>query len=173
MTTGIDPGLRKEVQATLRRLGIRIFNMVFDGNYELAGTAIYFAEKNFSFRRICVLQNLCPALSRKDLTPISIEISLAPNIAAPDPEEQFKTILKQLAQIPQFAQLGLPIDYEVLEIDFAYPMQTNGLRDLVRRVHEQYAKYGVLHCGRGGNFDYCNSDMAYLQGKKVVREIVV
>ncbi|GAA5172392.1 MULTISPECIES: NAD(P)-binding protein [Amycolatopsis] len=168
---GVNKVLRQQVSSTLRRLSIRVFNLIFEGNVELDGTAIYFPEKEFLFRRICVLQNLCPSLSRTGKTPLSIEISLKPEEAPPAVGDQLSASLEQLKRIPQFAKLGRLLGHEVREIDFAYPMQTNGLRALVDRVHQEYARHGVFHCGRGGNFDYCNSDIAYRQGRSTVQQL--
>lgn len=159
-------------KSTLQRLSIQVFNLVFAGNFDLEGTAIYFPEKRFIFRRVSVLENLCPALARNGLTPISVEISVNPRENMPTEETQLRRILRGLGQVPQFVQLGQPIDHEVLNIDFAYPLQRTGLKSLVKEVHEYFAKFSVRHCGRGGNFDYCNGDVAYLQGKQAVNDLL-
>ena len=152
----------------LKRLSIRVFNLVFEGNFDLEGTAIYFPERNYIFRRVSILQNLCPALHREGLTAISVEVSMNHDSERMSTKLMTSVVIEQLRTIPQFKQLGLPIASEVLEIDFAYPLQTKGLRNFVDRVHNAYLQYDVYHCGRGGNFDYCNSDLAYLQGKEIV-----
>jgi protoporphyrinogen oxidase len=172
VTKQMDQNIITEANDLLKRLAIRVFNVVFPGNYDLKGTAIYFAEKKYLFRRVSILQNLCPALARPGVTPISFEISINPKQSLADQDAQFHTILSQLKDIPQFAQLGEPIDYNMLEIDFAYPMQTNGLRQFVSTTHEYYQRYSVYHCGRGGMFDYCNSDVAFLQGKQAIHRLV-
>ena len=51
---------------------------------------------------------------------------------------------------------------------YAYPLPTIGLKDFIKDVHDYYNKYQVYLCGRGGNYDYCNSDKAYKQGKETV-----
>lgn len=53
-------------------------------------------------------------------------------------------------------------------IPYAYPLPTIGLKDFIKDVHDYYNKYQVYLCGRGGNYDYCNSDKAYKQGKETV-----
>lgn len=156
---------------TLQRLAIRVFNLVFKGSFELNGTAIYFPEKQYLFRRVSILQNLCPALARDGLTPISVEVSLDLADEKLSQGEMAEKVIEQLQSIPQFTQLGAPISHETLEIDFAYPLQTKGLRNFVREAHDVYRQYDVYHCGRGGNFDYCNSDLAYKQGKDLVTAI--
>ncbi len=161
------PKLQKDAARTnLKRLGIRVFNVVFPGKHTLDGTAIYFAEKRFPFRRVTILENLCPALGRSDRTPISLEVSMNPNEPQPDADSQLAHMLEQLSTVHQFAHLGQPLAYEILEVDFAYPIQNNSLRPFVAELHDFYQKHDVYHCGRGGNFDYCNSDAAYTQGKK-------
>ena len=171
MTEGVedlaDPG------GLLRWLGIRVFNLVFEGDHQLDGTAIYFPEKEFVFRRVSVLENLCPALGRLGLTPLSAEISLDPSGIDVASDEQLKDVLRDLAKIPQFARLGEPLDYGVLNIERAYPIQRNGMQEFINDVHALFATFDIHHCGRGGRFDYCNSDVAFEQGKRAIADIVV
>lgn len=159
------------VANTFKYLSIRVYNIVFGGNHSLEGTAIYFPEKKYTFRRVSVLQNLCPALARPGLTPISVEVSLNKLNRQLSTQEMGRKILQELASIPQFRLLGKPITFDVLDIEFAYPLQTNGLRNLVNAAHGQLKNYDIYCCGRGGNFDYCNSDEAYKQGKETVAEL--
>lgn len=153
----------------LKRLSIRVFNLVFEGNFDLNGTAIYFPERKYIFRRVSILQNLCPALGRKGLTPISVEVSLNHEGEQVPTGAMSDMVIEQLLTMPQFKQLGAPVASGNLEIDFAYPLQTKDLRSFTNSVHDAYTQYGVYHCGRGGNFDYCNSDLAYRQGKEIVQ----
>lgn len=171
ITKSVPRELVGSSQTTLEGLSIKVFNLVFEGNFDLEGTAIYFPEKCFIFRRVSVLQNLCPALARDGLTPISVEISIGRDDRMTN-KEQLTRILKDFQQIPQFTKLGKPIAHEVVPIKFAYPLQKTGLRPLVKKLHDYYAEFGIYHCGRGGNFDYCNSDLAYQQGKQVVDDVL-
>jgi UDP-galactopyranose mutase len=156
-----------------RRLGIFIFDLVFKGNYNLKGTAIYFPEKDFVFRRVCVLQNLCPSLRRDGLTPITAEVSINPKkiTNAGDSQKLYREVLEGLAKIDQFRQMGEPLAYDSQLVDFAYPLQVNGLAKAREEVIEHLRKYNVYVCGRGGNFDYCNCDVAYKQGKDLAEKI--
>ncbi len=171
ITTPLSSEFKKYSRKFLNRLGIVVINLVFQGNYDLQGTAIYFPEKEFVFRRVSILENLCPVLKRKGLTPISIEVSVNPEEKL-NKNELLKSVLESLAKIEQFAQLGTPIGFDFLDIEFAYPLQVNGLSEFVNKLHEYYALYNVYHCGRGGKFDYCNLDQAYKQGKDVVQKIL-
>jgi len=67
ITNDLPQEIRKESKEKLKRLSILVYNLVFDGRHELDGTAIYFPEKKFVFRRVSILQNLCPALGKKKL----------------------------------------------------------------------------------------------------------
>jgi UDP-galactopyranose mutase len=138
-------------------VSINIYNLVFRGDYNLEGSAIYFPEKKFIFRRVCVLKNLCPALARSGYTTLSVEISNTKNF--------YKRILKDFSKIEQFRKLGKPIDWKMTQVDFAYPLQLNGLKAVIKKVHKKFEEVNIYHCGRGGNYDYCNSDKAYEQGK--------
>lgn len=171
VTTPFPQKLKRDSGRFLNRLGIIVINLVFKGAYNLKGTAIYFPEKEFIFRRVSILQNLCPASKRKGLTPISVEISVNPKKQI-NKDTLLKTVLSDLAKIKQFAQLGFPIASEFLDIEFAYPLQVNGLSEYVSKLHEYYTSYNVYHCGRGGKFDYCNLDQAYKQGKDVIYKIL-
>ncbi|MFC5184932.1 protoporphyrinogen/coproporphyrinogen oxidase [Actinomadura harenae] len=151
-------------------LGIRVFNLVFDGDRDLDGTAIYFPEREFVFRRVSVVGNLCPALDRPGRTPISVEISLDPSGGAPPADEQLDRVLRDLRKVPQFAALGDLLGHRVLEIEHAYPMQRNHMRAHVDDLHARFARFGIRACGRGGRFDYCNSDVAFEQGKRAVHD---
>jgi UDP-galactopyranose mutase len=155
---------------SFRRLGLYVFNLVFEGNYDLKGTAIYFPEKDYIFRRVSVLQNLCPALRRKGKTPISVEVSVKSEktkLYYLWEEKVLEKVLRDLKKIPQFAQMGSPIASKVHSIDFAYPLQINGLAQVKKEVTDFLRKFDVYVCGRGGNFEYCNSDIAYKQGKEL------
>lgn len=155
----------------LKPLSIRVFNLVFEGNIDLDGTAIYFPEKSFVFRRVSVLQNLCPALARNGMTPISIEVSMGSVSDLVTQEQMLGAILEQFQKIPQFSKMGRLLAHETLEISFAYPLQTKGLRSYVSMVHGHLNQLNMHFIGRGGNYDYCNSDKAYAQGKKIVATI--
>ena len=170
MTSGID-GLADHDEL-LTWLSIRVFNLVFAGDHALDGTAIYFPGKEFVFRRVSVLENLCPALGRSGLTPISVEISLDSCGAQADQEDQYEQVLRELWTIPQFAGLGEPVDHRVLEVPHAYPVPRNGMQDFVAQVHDTYARFDIHHCGRGGRFDYCNIDVAFEQGKQAVAGVL-
>lgn len=167
MTGGLPPGS----EDLLRWLGVQVFNLVFAKTQELHGTAIHFPERDFVFRRVSVLGNLCPALAREGLTSISVEVSpTSRNAWRPTPEaDQLEIVLRDLAKVDQFARLGRPLDYQVLTLDRAYPLQHRELRSFVEAVHVSHARLGVHHCGRGGSFQYCNSDAAYAQGKQAIR----
>lgn len=172
VSEGLEDLFKLEADSMLKRLSIRVFNLVFKGDFELEGSAIYFPDKEFIFRRVSVLQNLCPALARPGLTPISIEVSLKGDGEFKSESEQYDEILLQLSNIAQFKKLGSPVSYEVINIPFAYPVQKDGIREFVEKVHKEYAKFNVIHCGRGGGFDYCNSDTAYFQGKNSMNEVL-
>ena len=172
ITKGISDVTRQVASSMLKHLSIRVFNLVYKGNFKLDGSAIYFPESDLIFRRISVLQNLCPALAREGYTPISIEVSLNKTSTQISEQDHYDTVLKDLVKIPQFAQMGVPVAHEMLEIVEAYPIQKDGLRLFVANVHAEYETYGIFHCGRGGSFDYCNSDTAYSQGKTAIRQIV-
>lgn len=169
MTEGLPPGLDDGAGDVLRWLGVRVYNLVFPKR-DLRGTAIHFPDRDIVFRRVSVLQNLCPALARENLTPISIELSHSPWRQAPPVAEQLELVLRDLGKVGQFGALGEPLDHQVLTLDHAYPLQHRELRAFVDRVHAGYAASGVHHCGRGGSFTYCNSDAAYAQGQRMVRQ---
>lgn len=144
-------------------------NLVYKGNYDLQGNAIYFPEKKYIFRRVSVLQNLCPALARKGYTPIQVEVSIKGKI---NEKEIVSKILNDLKEIKQFSDIGDPCLVDHLIIDFAYPLPSTGLEDYINRIHEYFANFDVYHCGRGGNYVYCNLDKAYKQGIDLARKIV-
>lgn len=170
ITTPISQELRQKASRYLKRLGIVIFNLVFLGNHKLKGTAIYFPEKQFIFRRVSVLENLCPSLYRSGYTPISVEISVKQGSRV-DEKDLLGKVLEGFKRIDQFARLGKPVSYSTLKIGFAYPLQVNGLSNFVAKIHDFYKSNDVYHCGRGGSFDYCNSDRAFLQGKETARDL--
>jgi protoporphyrinogen oxidase len=172
MTGSLPNSLLEASKQKLSGLRIKVLNLVFEGNHELEGTATYFPEKQFIFRRVSVLQNLCPALRREGLTPLSVEVSVGAASTVGSDKDLLGRVLKDLQLVPQFAQLGTPKAHQVLSVDFAYPLQVKGLRHLVDELHDYYRKFDVYHCGRGGNFDYCNADRAYLQGKQAVQGIL-
>lgn len=171
ITLNLPKKIKQRSKKILKRLGIVVVNIVFKGDNNLKGSAIYFPEKEFIFRRVSLLQNLCPALARNGFTPISVEISVDPNKKIDKPK-LLKETLEGFSKIDQFAKLGKPINYAFLDIDFAYPLQLNGLSAHIDNLHQYYLTYDVYHCGRGGKFDYCNLDQAYKQGKEVTRKIL-
>ena len=152
----------------LKQLDIRVFHLVFGGNHKLDGTAIYFPEDSFIFRRVSVLQNLCPALARDGYTPISVEVSLGDKTKAMTRYKMQQLVVNQLRHIEQFKSLGDPVDTTIQDIQNAYPLPLIGLNETVDKVHEFYLTKRIYPCGRGGNYDYCNSDTAYRQGKEAV-----
>lgn len=153
----------------LHGLGILVVNLVFKGNYDLQGSAIYFPEKKYIFRRVSVLQNLCPALSRDGYTPLQVEVSIKGKI---NTKEYTDRILKDLMSIKQFSVLGKPELINCLNIDFAYPLPSTGLEEYIKDIHTFYEKIEIYHCGRGGNYVYCNLDKAYKQGSDLAKKII-
>ncbi len=173
ITDGLPKSLKIKGNEKLKRLSILVYNLVFDGRHELDGTAIYYPEKKYIFRRVSVLQNLCPALSRENLTPISVELSVKnTNISKEKSKEYLRKIIADFKEVDGLKDLGKPIAWDMLKVEFAYPLQLNGLRETVDEIHSFYNKYDVYHCGRGGSFDYCNSDVAYKQGKETVLKVL-
>jgi protoporphyrinogen oxidase len=170
-TSSLPPGIKKKSKSILNRLSIIIVNLVFEGNYDLKGTAIYFPEKNFIFRRVSVLENLCPALKREGKTPISVEVSIDPNKPL-DIQDTYQKVLRDLKKVRQFEQLGYPIAYEIKKVGFAYPLQTRGHSYHVADLQRYFTAHDVYNCGRGGYFDYCNGDEAYKQGVDSAKNII-
>lgn len=172
ITSPMPMQLKQKAEKLLQRLGIVVINLVFRGERHLKGTAIYFPEKEFIFRRVSVLPNLCPALSQKGLISISVEISINPKHKLSN-GEMFTETMKGFTKIEQFAKLGQPLDCQFLEIGFAYPLQVNGLSDFIEELHRYYSSYHIYHCGRGGNFNYCNLDKAYKQGVETAQRVLL
>jgi protoporphyrinogen oxidase len=170
ITNGVPLNLVKTTKRQLKRLSIRVFNLVYAGNHKLEGTAIYFPEKEFIFRRISILENLCPALKRDGKTPISVEVSINTNDKRTS-EQIYKQALSDMQKIPQFAKLGDPIDHQSLSIDFAYPLQTRGFSYHIADLHRFFSSLNIFNCGRGGTYNYCNGDEAYRQGADVAQRV--
>ena len=164
--------LKLKGEQGLKRLSILIFNLVFEGNYDLDGTAIYFSEEEFIFRRVTVLENLCPALGRKGLTPITVEVSVK-DIDQVDKAKVLKIVLIDLKKMKQFSVMGDPIATGTLDVNFAYPLQTSELLTIVDDMQSHLIKYDVFNAGRGGTFNYCDGDLAYGQGKAAVMEALI
>lgn len=168
VTKGVSFDRLGDCRSAIRQLDIRIFHLVFKGNYPLEGTAIYFPEKDFIFRRVSVLQNLCPALARNSYTPISVEVSLNDSLKNTSPRELQELVLNHLQKIDQFKKLGRPVDTIVQDIPGAYPLPLIGLDNARVYTHNIYKTQDIYLCGRGGNYDYCNCDIAYKQGKETM-----
>lgn len=171
ITTRLPRRVQKLAKKNFKRLGILIFNLVFSGRHKPEGTAIYFPEKKFCFRRVCVLQNLCPALRSSNQTAISVEMSIGIK-TLPNKKEILEKILFDFSQIHGLKDLGNPIFSSIQKVDFAYPLPLSGLGLAVKEFHDHCRQFNVYHCGRGGNMDYCNSDEAYKQGKDIVGTIL-
>lgn len=171
ITEDLPKKLKTEAKNNFKRLGVLIFNLVFEGKHDLEGTAIYYPEKKFIFRRVAILQNLCPALRRENLTPISVELSINGNSRV-NKNEIFEEVMKDFSQIEGLKSLGNSVAWNCLKVDFAYPLQTNGLVSKVAEFHKYYSQFNVYHCGRGGTFNYCNSDLAYKQGKEAALNLL-
>lgn len=171
ITTPLPTYLKNNSKKLLKRLSIAVINLVYEGNHKLDGTAIYIPEKDFIFRRVSVLENLCPALGRKGKTPISVEVSIDPDNKMSE-DELYNKVLEDLAKIPQFSQLGKPIAHEVRTVDFAYPLQIRGHSYHVGELHRYFVEHDIYHCGRGGSYDYCNGDEAYYLGGLMAKRLV-
>lgn len=169
ITAPFPDEIKNKGNRSLKRLGILIFNLVFEGNFDLDGTAIYFSEEDFIFRRVTILENLCPALRREGLTPITAEVSVT-DIETADKEEVLKKVLVDLKKMKQFHAMGDPVATGTLDVNFAYPLQTSELLDVVDEMQHYLREYDVYNAGRGGTFNYCDGDLAYSQGKVAVIE---
>lgn len=152
-------------------LGIKVLNMVFEGELDTDMTAIYFPDKDIIFRRVTLVGNLCPALKRKGITPVSVEISMSSSLLHTSDTFLVATSLGDLKSVPGFENLGKLIDYESISINNAYPLQRNGIHEHVKGLQKKLEEYGLYHCGRNATFNYCNSDKAFMQGKEAVVEI--
>lgn len=169
IATPFPEALKLKGDLGLKRLSILIFNLVFEGNFDLDGTAIYFCEEEFIFRRVTILENLCPALSREGLTPITAEVSVK-DIDQVDKEEILKKVLFDLKKMKQFRDMGDPVATGILDVNFAYPLQTSALLTIVDEMQSYLRDYDVFNAGRGGTFNYCDGDLAYSQGKAAIIE---
>ncbi len=153
----------------LQGLGILVVNLVFKGSYNLQGTALYFPEKEYVFRRVSILQNLCPALARRGYTSIQVEVSVKKGCNI---NRYVKKVLNDLKKIEQFFILGEPTFVDHMVIGFAYPLPKTGLEEYVKNIHKYFALYDIYHCGRGGNYLYCNLDKAYKLGVDIVQKVI-
>jgi protoporphyrinogen oxidase len=165
MNSDLPQELKDMTKQYLKNLSIVVFNLVFEGDTELEGSAIYFPEKEFIFRRVTIVGNTCPSLKIAGKTSVSVEVSVDPQQY--DEKDVLAQVMQGLHRIPQFQQLGELIGKGTIFIDFAYPLQVNGLREAVKEIHNWCAGHDIYHVGRGGMFDYCNSDTAYTQGKEM------
>ncbi len=171
ISCGLPSELQCQSKKILKRLSIMVFNLVFKGMYDIRESVVYFPEKDFVFRRVSVLQNLCPALSRPGYTPISVETSIDKQ-AQTNEADLFALLCAGLESIPQFKVIGKPIDHAVITIDFAYPLQIIGLSSHLELMRSFLEGRKVFLCGRGGTFSYCNSDQAYKQGKETIERLL-
>jgi protoporphyrinogen oxidase len=169
MTHGIDPQLASKSASLLRWLSVRVYNLVFDGRVPLVGDAFYFPDPSVSFRRVALLQNLCPALPTAGRTAITVEVTtgIAGHRSGPAPD--IREIVAQLRTIPEFDAFGPLVGSDVVDIDEAYPLQRDGLVDHVAELRGVYQQRDVQHCGRAGTFNYCDLDVAYQQGRRAAR----
>lgn len=172
-TVKITKDLAREIRVlasqNLKHVGILLFALVFETKTLPEGTAIYFPEKKFCFRRVSVINNLCPALGRKNTVSLLAEIPLIP---LKKTNVTLEKVISDLKHVKTFEKLGKLVDWKLEKIDFAYPLQTNKRNDTIKKIQRYYAKFNIFFCGRGGNFDYCNSDIAFKQGQKIAEKLL-
>lgn len=169
MTAGVPVELRRAAAADLEWLAIKVVNIVFPGESPSGLTAVYFPDPDLIFRRVSVVDRLCPPLSRPGLSLVSAEVSVDPRAPVLDDEYLVERVLCDLAKVPAFAGAGPPVAHQVVDVPCAYPRQRRSVTELVARLREWYAVMGIEHCGRGGAFAYCNSDQAFAQGAAAAR----
>ncbi|MGW6742628.1 protoporphyrinogen/coproporphyrinogen oxidase [Streptomyces sp. NPDC055025] len=168
MTAGFDTDLAARTRSLLKWLSVRVYNLVFEGTTPLVGDAVYFPEPSVGFRRVAVLQNLCPALPAQGLTAVSVEVAMGRGERT-TPEEELGEVVEQLLTIPQFSTFGPLLESDSVDIAEAYPLQRDGLREHVPLLTRMYQQWDIWHCGRAGTFNYCDMDVAYQQGRRAVR----
>jgi len=169
MTVGFDADLAAATSPLLTWLSVRVYNLVFDGTVPLTGDAVYFPEPSVSFRRVAILQNLCPGLPTPGRTAISVEVAMGAGGPRVSAEEQLGEVLSELHTIPELSRLGPLLGSDTVDIAEAYPLPRDGLRAHVERLTQAYRPWNVYHCGRAGTFNYCDMDVAYQQGRRAVR----
>jgi protoporphyrinogen oxidase len=172
MTGGVPAGLRERAARDLRWLAIKVVNLVFAGTSPPGLTAVYFPDPELIFRRVTVVDRLCPPLSRPGLSPLSVEVSVDDRAPAPGDRALLEAVLRDLAGVPAFAGTGPPLAHQIIDVPCAYPRQRRAAAVLIGQLREWYSAMGIEHCGRGGTFAYCNSDQAFAQGAAAVRKVI-
>jgi protoporphyrinogen oxidase len=170
MTVGFDPGIAAVTASLLRWLSVRVYNLVFDHAIPLSGDTVYFPDRAVSFRRVAILQNLCPALPAPGRTALSVEVSIGPDDHRTPAPDRLPEVLRELRTVAQFQRLGPLLGSDAVDIPEAYPQQRDGLREHVALLIQMYRQWRVWQCGRAGTFDYCDLDVAFEQGRRVVRQ---
>lgn len=173
MTAGVGTDIAEAADSLLRWLSVRVYNLVFEGEVPLTGGAVYFPEPTVRFRRVAILQNLFPARRVPGRTAVSAEIAADGNARRNPVERELPGLLKELHAIPEFSAFGRLLGSDAVDIAHAYPLQRDGLQDLVARIRQTYQGWDIWHCGRAGTFSYCDMDVAYEQGRAAARIALV
>lgn len=168
-TVKLSPEVKNSAAAKLKWLDVKVFNFAFEKKRELPGTAVYFPEEKFIFRRLSILQNLCPGLQGNKYSLISAEVSINDNNSKIITENE---ILKNIKKVPQYKGLGKPLFSKSIIIKNAYPVPLKNSFRVVDKIKGILGRKQIYSCGRGGNFKYCNGDEAYAQGVELAQKLI-
>jgi protoporphyrinogen oxidase len=173
MTPDVGPDIAGAAASLLRWLSVRVYNLVFEREVPLTGGAVYFPEPAVRFRRVAILQNLFPARRVPGRTAVSVEIAGDGNARRIPVEQELPALLKEVRAIPEFSAFGRLLGSDAVDVAHAYPLQRDGLQDLVAHILRTYRRWDIWHCGRAGTFNYCDMDVAYEQGRAAARAALV
>jgi protoporphyrinogen oxidase len=154
------PARIRDAVASLRVNPIDVITLGYRGDDPNEFTAVYFADEGYLPNRVSSPSVFSPHNAPDGCFSLQAEITFPPG------DDYLKMTDEALVTHVHegFVSSGLvapgcePVFRDVLRIEFAYVVYTNGYEDAVASVREWAQNLGITIHGRFGSFDYLNVD---------------
>nr|MBA2690698.1 FAD-dependent oxidoreductase [Burkholderiales bacterium] len=166
------PAEVKKAALGLRHVSVRCVNLGIGREKVTDKHWIYYPEETI-FHRIFVQGNASPHCNPPGGFGITCEITYSEYKPLPcDGAELIKRCIADCVRVGMIADSDPIIAANQVDMPYAYVVYDHGRAENVAKIKSWLENYGIVASGRYGEWEYYNSDHAFIAGKKAAEKIV-
>ncbi|HFZ8995166.1 TPA: NAD(P)-binding protein [Citrobacter freundii] len=165
------PSEIRQAAMGLRHVSVRCVNLGVARDDLTDKHWIYFAGKTV-FHRIFVQGNASPFCSPPGCCGLTCEISYSPDKPLPaDGQALIDRCIQECIDAGIFSASDKIITTNQIDIPYAYVIYDHQRKENVERIRTWLSQYGITLAGRYSEWEYYNSDHAFIAGKVAVEKV--
>jgi protoporphyrinogen oxidase len=162
----------KKAAAALRHVSVRCVNLGIARCNVTDKHWIYYPEETI-FHRIFVQGNASAANNPEGGFGLTCEITYSPSKPLPcDGEALIQRCIDECRQVGMLRDEDEILTANLVDMPYAYVIYDHARADNVARIRTWFATKGILLAGRYSEWEYYNSDHAFIAGKRVAESVL-